>query len=312
MPGLLTAVFLLMLLNRESLQFHVLLALSLYANVVNAQKASPENKNTYTIDLDKANIHVLSGHLKLGTNRNAKGEELNANSFYFLRNGKPWYPVMGEFHFSRYPRKYWEESILKMKACGIDVIASYIFWIHHEEEEGRFDWTGDRDLRFFTALCAKHNMKFFVRIGPWCHGEVRNGGFPDWLLKKGNLRKNYAPYLEYVKRFYNEIGKQLQGFYFKDGGPVIGCQVENEYSFKSAEGLKYMLALKELAVLAGIDTPYYTATGWPDSDQQQSDLILVWGAYPEAPWDPRTLKLPLLDSYLFGPLRNDPAIGSDI
>ncbi len=32
-------------------------------------------------------------------------------------------------------------------------------------------------------------MPFFLRIGPWAHGEVRNGGFPDWLLQKcGGLK----------------------------------------------------------------------------------------------------------------------------
>ncbi len=25
-----------------------------------------------------------------------------------------------------------------------------------------------------------------------------------------------------------EIGRQLQGLYYKDGGPIIGCQLENE------------------------------------------------------------------------------------
>ncbi len=30
-------------------------------------------------------------------------------------------------------------------------------------------------------LCGKHNMYAIIRIGPFCHGEVRNGGMPDWL-----------------------------------------------------------------------------------------------------------------------------------
>ena len=38
-------------------------------------------------------------------------------------DGKRIYPMMGEMHFSRYPRKYWEEELLKMKAGGIDIDA---------------------------------------------------------------------------------------------------------------------------------------------------------------------------------------------
>ena len=30
---------------------------------------------------------------------------------YLTKDGKPWFPVMGEMHFSRYPQKYWKESL---------------------------------------------------------------------------------------------------------------------------------------------------------------------------------------------------------
>ena len=29
-----------------------------------------------------------------------------------LRNGVPWFPVMGEFHYSRYPAGMWEENMI--------------------------------------------------------------------------------------------------------------------------------------------------------------------------------------------------------
>ena len=267
----------------------------------------------YTIDISNNNIKIISGHLQLGSNKNPKGEVLDANSLYFIRNGKPWFPVMGEFHFSRYPRAQWEESILKMKAAGIDVISTYIFWIYHEEVEGIWDWKGNNDLHYFASLCAKNHVYLFVRIGPWCHGEVRNGGFPDWLLNK-NLkpRKNDSTYFGYVEKYFGQINQQLQGFYFKEGGSIIGTQIENEYRFNNPAGLSHMLTLKRLARDAGIDVPYYTATGWPGSDLKQNELIPVWGAYPEAPWDKRTDKLKPSDNYLFGKLRRDPAIGSDL
>jgi len=36
------------------------------------------------------------------------------NSRYLLKDGRPWLPVMGEFHFSRYPAELWEEELLKV------------------------------------------------------------------------------------------------------------------------------------------------------------------------------------------------------
>ena len=37
-------------------------------------------------------------------------------------DGKPVIPVMGEFHFTRYPRAQWEQEIVKMKAGGVNVL----------------------------------------------------------------------------------------------------------------------------------------------------------------------------------------------
>jgi beta-galactosidase len=271
-----------------------------------------DNNNDYTIDISNNAPRIISGHLHLGTNKSPNGDVLDANSLYFIRNGKPWFPVMGEFHFSRYPRQQWEESILKMKAAGIDVIATYVFWIYHEEEEGKWDWNGNRDLRYFASLCKKHNIYLFMRIGPWCHGEVRNGGFPDWLLAKSKTRRDDSTYLHYVTNFFNQIDEQLKGYYFKDGGTIIGAQIENEYRFNNPAGLEHILTLKKIARDAGIDVPYYTATAWPGSNIKQSELIPVWGAYPEAPWDKSTVKLKPSENYLFGTLRSDPSIGSDL
>jgi beta-galactosidase len=77
-----------------------------------------------------------------------------------------------------------------MEAGGIQIISAYVFWIHHEEVEGRFDWSRQRDLRRFAELCSKHSMFVYPRIGPWAHGEARNGGLPDWLPAKGPIRVN--------------------------------------------------------------------------------------------------------------------------
>jgi hypothetical protein len=264
------------------------------------------------INLTNPDLSVMSGNLKMG-GKNPQGIEINANSRYLTLGGKPWLPVMGEFHFSRYPHESWEEELLKMKAGGITVVATYVFWIHHEEIEGQFDWSGDRDLRRFVQLCAKHGLYCYPRLGPWAHGEARNGGFPDWLLQKcgKDVRKDAEPYLTYVRRFYTEIGKQLQGLLWKDGGPVIGVQLENEYHGSPS----HMLTLKKLARELGFDVPLYTMTGWdrvrvPEGDE----FIPVFGGYPDGFWvasvdgwarDSRK-------QYFFGLERDDSTVGSDL
>ncbi len=37
-------------------------------------------------------------------------------------DGNRWFPMMGEMHFSRYPKQYWDEELAKMKSGGIDIV----------------------------------------------------------------------------------------------------------------------------------------------------------------------------------------------
>lgn len=233
---------------------------------------------------------------------------------YMTRDGKPWFPVMGEIHYSRYPREYWRESIYKMRAGGVEVISSYVIWIHHEEIEKEYDFTGSRDLRAFVQTLKECHMSLILRIGPWSHGEVRNGGFPDWLLKKGwRLRSNDPGYLAEVKRYYARIFEEVEGLLLKDGGPVIGVQIENEYGHAGGlggeEGERHMRTLTQLAGEAGFDVPIYTATGWGGA--VTGGLLPVMGGYCDAPWDARLTELAPSGNYIFSHERNDHNIGSD-
>jgi hypothetical protein len=237
---------------------------------------------------------------QLGVNRAPNGAVLAVNSQYLTRDGKPWIPVMGEFHYSRYPEAYWEEEILKMKASGVQVIATYVIWIHHEEIEGQFDWSGQRDLRKFAELCKKHDMLLYPRIGPWAHAEVRNGGLPDWVLAKSAVRSNDPVYLAEVRRFYSEIGRQLNGLLWKDGGPVIGIQIENEYALDGpGQGREHLAALKRIAIDSGLDVPLYTVTGWDNAVVPEDLFLPVYGGYPTAPWDGTRQPLPPNEMYAF-------------
>lgn len=266
----------------------------------------------YTVVLPK-NPSLMEGHLKQGSHVSPSGHTFSLTSQYYTKDGQPWYPVMGEMHYARVPQTDWEESILKMKASGVTVIATYVFWNMHEEEENVYTWGGNRNLRHFLELCHKHDMYVWLRIGPWCHGEIRYGGFPDWLMPtEGGLRRDNPLYLKHVERFFAEIGKQADGLYFKNEGPVIGLQIENEYRFNNKAGLNHLLNLKRIAIQSGMDVPYYTATGWPKSNLSQTELIPVWGGYPEAPWNSRVTELPLSRNFLFSSWANDPAVGADL
>src|SRR3984885_10367031 len=237
---------------------------------------------------------------KGGSSISPSGQSIGLNDQYLTLDGKPWLPVMGEFHFSRYPVAGWEEEILKMKAGGVQIISSYIFWNHIEEVKGVFDWTGQRDLRHFAELCQKHSVSLYVRIGPWVHGESRYGGLPDWVVKESVQRTTDPRFLGFVDDFYEQIGKQIKGLLWKDGGPVIGVQIENEYGGKGPNGgPAYILQLKRMAEAAGMDVPLYPVTGGNDAVWPPGEVVPVYGGYPDAPWDPNPGRIPPGEVYLF-------------
>jgi hypothetical protein len=258
-------------------------------------------QNVLTIDASNVTREIKSGQFKMG-NPGQPGHEILINNQYMTIGGKPVVPVMGEIHFSRYPKDQWEDAILKMKANGINIIAFYVIWIHHEEIEGQFDWSGNKDIRSFIKLCQKHNMLVYPRIGPWAHGEVRNGGTPDWILKKKFLvdRSNDPVYQSYVDRYFKQLAGQMHGLMYKDGGPIIGVQLENEYN----RGKEHILWLKKTAQKYGIDVPLYTVTGWDNASVPENDVIPLWGSYPEAPWNADLEKITRNPSFEFDYDRN--------
>lgn len=254
---------------------------------------------------------LIENHLNLGGN-NPEGEEIGINSSYFTRNNKPWIGVMGEFHFSRYDRNTWYEELCKMKAGGITLVSTYLFWIYHEEIEGEYDFTGGNDIRAFIMECERAGLLVVIRIGPWAHGECRNGGFPDWLLKKHySLRENNPEYLEVVRRWYTKIFEQVQGLFYKDGGNIVTVQIENEF----VSDALHLAKLKEIAIECGIIAPIYTVTGWNSTTGAKipvDEVVPVFGGYCDAPWDSSTEKLPPSPHYFFNRMRNDSAIGADL
>ena len=254
---------------------------------------------------------VLRGHLHMGGD-NGRGERIDVTSLYLERDGRPFIGVMGEYHFSRDKRENWRRELAKMKAGGVTIAPTYMFWIYHEETEGEFDFSGDLDIRAFILECRAQGLEVMLRIGPWAHGECRNGGFPDWLMKKGfALRQSNKQYMAYARIWYERIYEQVKGLFYRDGGPIIGVQFENEL----VDNAQHLLVLKRLALEIGYSAPIYTATGWNSKYGARipvDDVIPVFAAYVEAPWAEHLHAEPLSPHYAFDPVRNDSAVGMDL
>lgn len=242
-----------------------------------------------TLGLDAQSLPTFS----FGTSTRPQGDTFEVDRYGFVLNGRHLLPVMGEIHYARVPRQDWRREIRKMRAGGITVLSTYVFWIHHEMDEGHWDWAGQNDLHSFLEVCREEQMPVVLRIGPFCHGEVYQGGFPEWLVQKAladpgqyKIRSLAPGFMAAVQRLYSNIFAQASDMLWKHGGPIIGVQIENECRGPWA----YYKALKEMAVSIGFDVPFYTRTGWPklNGKEEFGQMLPLYGDYADGFWD-RTL-----------------------
>ena len=226
--------------------------------------------------------------------QNKNGDVITVDSMSIKKNTKSILPICAEFQYSRYSESEWEKGLRKIKASGADMVASYVFWIHHEEDRGVFRFDGCRNIRKFVQLCQKVGLTFFLRIGPWVTGECKNGGFPDWVVDlpdvKGKVHGNTSEYKKAVRTYLEKYYEQISDLFWKDGGPIIGVQLENEYtihrSFSIEDGEAYMVWLKETLIEIGYIVPFYTRTAWGKAINTGDELLPMYGAYCDAPWSP--------------------------
>ncbi len=227
---------------------------------------------------------LLTAVLAMSLMAGAQNREVKWDRHSLMIDGRRVCPVMGEVHYSRIPADEWPAEVRKMKEGGVTVIATYIFWNHVEEQEGIFRWDGQRNLRRFIEVCQQEQLPVVLRLGPFCHGEVRNGGIPDWVFTKGCKTRDENPvFLGLVERLYRQIFTQVQGLQWKDGGPVMAAQFDNEYRGRG----EYLMALKQIATRIGFDLPFYTRTGWPElaTPVPFGEMLPLYGDYADGFWE---------------------------
>ncbi|MDH6310538.1 beta-galactosidase [Dysgonomonas sp. PFB1-18] len=195
----------------------------------------------------------------------------------FLLNGETFVIKAAELHYPRIPKEYWEHRIQAAKALGMNTICLYVFWNYHEPEEGKYDFSGQKDIVAFCRMAQKHDMYVIVRPGPYVCAEWEMGGLPWWLLKKKDikLREQDPYYMERTKLFMNEVGKQLADLQISKGGNIIMVQVENEYG---AFGIDkpYIAEIRDIVKGAGFtDVPLFQCD-WNSNFENNALEDLVW------------------------------------
>jgi hypothetical protein len=81
-------------------------------------------------------------------------------------------------------------------------------------------------------------MFAIFRMGPFVHGEYRNGGLPQWLVDKlgSRVRTNDPEYLELTGRWYERQLEIVLPRLVTRGGPIIHVQLENKLGLAGCKG----------------------------------------------------------------------------
>uniref|UniRef100_A0A667Y260 Beta-galactosidase n=1 Tax=Myripristis murdjan TaxID=586833 RepID=A0A667Y260_9TELE len=166
----------------------------------------------------------------------------------FRKDGEAFRYISGSIHYSRIPRVYWKDRLLKMYMAGLNAIQTYIPWNYHEPSPDQYNFSGDRDVKHFLQLAQDIGLLVILRPGPYICAEWDMGGLPAWLLSKKDivLRSSDPDYIAAVDKWMGKILPMIKPFLYQNGGPIITVQVENEYGSYFACDYNYMRHLTKL------------------------------------------------------------------
>ncbi|CAJ0967047.1 unnamed protein product [Ranitomeya imitator] len=133
------------------------------------------------------------------------------------------------------------------------VCPRYVSWNLHEPQRGKFDFSGNLDLRSYLDTAAEVGLWVILRPGPYICSEWDLGGLPSWLLQDQDmqLRTTYKGFAEATEAYFDHLLPRVVRHQYSRGGPIIAVQVENEYG-SHAKDANYMEFIKTALLRRGI------------------------------------------------------------
>ncbi|MGM9950148.1 MAG: beta-galactosidase family protein [Lysinibacillus sp.] len=180
----------------------------------------------------------------------------------FMLDGKPVQILSGAIHYFRVVPEHWKDRLLKLKACGLNTVETYLPWNLHEPKKGEFHFSGLADVEAFVELAGRLGLYVILRPSPYICAEWEFGGLPAWLLKDKNmeLRCSNEEFMKHVSDYYDELIPRLAKYQYSLGGQVIAFQIENEYGAYGNDK-QYLSFLKHALMDRGITSLLFTSDG---------------------------------------------------
>ncbi len=158
-------------------------------------------------------------------------------------DGRRSFLISGEIHYFRVRKADWADRLQALKDAGGTCVATYVPWLLHEPEEGRFDFA-TYDLEAFLGACDKAGLMALVRPGPYQYSELAYDGLPGWLCENhpamrarrldgkdfrvSSMSYLHPGFLAKAKTWYDAVLPRIIPHLASRGGPVAALQVDNE------------------------------------------------------------------------------------
>ena len=203
---------------------------------------------------------------------------LVAGNGSFYMDEKPITILSGSFHYFRTLPQQWSNRLAKMRSAGLNTVTTYIPWNLHEPQKGKFEFSGLFNIAEFIKTVQKHKLYLIVRPGPYICAEWEFGGFPYWMLRDPNMKfrtSSYKPYLNAVDSYFNHLLPIFVPFMYKNGGPIVAFQIENEFGSWGPDP-QYMKFLHKLFIKHGLNKELLlTSDGAPHLKKGKIDGVFT-------------------------------------
>lgn len=182
----------------------------------------------------------------------------------FLVDNRRLWLVGGGLDYARIPAELWASRIAAVRQAGCNTISTACPWFLHEPRPGRFEFTGQADVRTFVELCRDAGLFVLLRVGPFIGDDFDGGGLPSWLteLPGARLRETGEVFVERMAGYFRKLLAEVVDLQATRSrkGCVIAVQAEHAwYCTNPAASDAYFNEITRHLRENGITVPIVTA-----------------------------------------------------
>lgn len=200
----------------------------------------------------------------------------------FMIDGRRIWLASGRVPYARLCRDEWAKRIHEAKLAGLNAIETPVMWNRHESRPGRFDFTGNNDLRHFVDLVGQAGLYCIISIGPYNASGWDFGGLPAFLrdtpagtMLRTAVGNSGGAFLEAASKYITAVADQIRGWQVTSpgaGGPIVLLQLESGWTCgHEALANAYLGELTRYCREAGLNVPIVNSNNLWQSVEGQID-----------------------------------------